>query len=585
VDMNNAIPILFQYVLITIHTRKQNQAHQYNEIVVFTPAQCLPRYRVKLIQNTPQAAIDDTLCYQMVLDFLGLGPYESVANAFEDAATAGHPGASVRLHWIYSGASKVISADSQALQNYQTLQTSSIEWLKCKANFRGGNDQESQFNLAWSYQHGLGCELNLAKAAQYYWIAAVQGHRDAQYQLGACCAVGVGINPDMHQAITYYELAAAQGHAHAHYVLLQCYELGLGIQENTAKALMHKQAAQKGKHPHLAGIGSPPMSPVIISPNAVLEQEIKQLKLQLTQQESKLKEKEHQFKRQHKHKIDELRQAVSAEKQAKDEIIAKHKQEYHMKDEIIAKKEAELRDKEEALQRQTSTLSSELSQKEGELNVLRTKLSEIEVLKSKMDQVERALGESKEREKHLNRKLTKKHKSINPQSPAPQPQPQIGQFSPIIHPKPSPKPALNTQQQEKQNQLVAACLKGDLALVKQMESQVVSLLFPSQEGLYPLVAAVYGCSLETVRYVELKLKDEARKQWGEVDANKAKENLMRWMPLALSLNPTYGELGNWYVKYNGASWCTFYDRECLKKEGYHYWGGWDGGVQRGEMGK
>ena len=163
-----------------------------------------------------------------------------------------------------------------------------------------------------------------------------------------------------------------------------------------------------------------------------------------------------------------------------------------------------------------------------------------------------------------------------PQSPT-QHQPQVGQFSSLFGSNPSVKPVhLNAQQQEKQNQLVAALLKGDLALVKQMESQGASLLYANQEGLYPLVAAVYGCSLETVRYVELKLKDEAGKQWAEVDANKALVNLNRWMPTDLSPKATYGELGNWYVKYNGASWCAVYDSECLKKQGYQNWGGWDG---------
>jgi len=98
--------------------------------------------------------------------------------------------------------------------------------------------------LAWCYQHGLGVERNLAKAAQY-WVAAVQGHSDMQYQLGICCAVGIGVKQDMRQAIFYYEQAAAQGHSQAHYVLLQCYESGLGIAFDAQKSLEHKQAVQK----------------------------------------------------------------------------------------------------------------------------------------------------------------------------------------------------------------------------------------------------------------------------------------------------------------------------------------------------
>ena len=124
-----------------------------------------------------------------------------------------------------------------------------------------------------------------------------------------------------------------------------------------------------------------------------------------------------------------------------------------------------------------------------------------------------------------------------------------------------------------QNPLVEALLKADLESVKMLEAEGASLLYPNMNGLYPLVAAVYGCSLETVRYVELKLKDEAEKQWAQVDTNKALENLNRWMPTDLSPNATHGELGKWYVKYNGASWCAVYDSECLKKEGFPNWGG------------
>ena len=124
-----------------------------------------------------------------------------------------------------------------------------------------------------------------------------------------------------------------------------------------------------------------------------------------------------------------------------------------------------------------------------------------------------------------------------------------------------------------QNPLVEALLKADLESVKRLEAEGASLLYPNMDGLYPLVAAVYGCSLETVRYVELKLKDEAGRQWLTVDANKALENLNRWMPTDLSPLATHRALAKWYLKYNGASWCAVYDSECLKKEGLTNWAG------------
>ena len=127
-----------------------------------------------------------------------------------------------------------------------------------------------------------------------------------------------------------------------------------------------------------------------------------------------------------------------------------------------------------------------------------------------------------------------------------------------------------------QNPLVEALLEADLESVKMLEAKGASLLYPNMNGLYPLVAAVYGCSLETVRYVELKLKDEAEKQWAQVNANKALKNLNRWMPTDLSPNATHEELGIWYVKHNGASWCAVYELECLKRAGSKYWHGCNG---------
>ena len=174
-----------------------------------------------------------------------------LSQAFEEAQDAGHPAACIRLHWLHSGGSGIIPANLAELVKYQTPPKETITWLKQKANFRGENNQEAQFNLAWCHQHGLGVEANLTKAAQYYWVAATQGHRDAQYQLGVCCASGIGVKQDMRQAIVYYEQAAKQGHVHAHYVLSQCYALGLGVLPDATKAKTHQQAAQKGRHPQL----------------------------------------------------------------------------------------------------------------------------------------------------------------------------------------------------------------------------------------------------------------------------------------------------------------------------------------------
>lgn len=252
-----------------------HEKSQYLEMVVFNPAQCLPRYQVKLVKSTPKPSIDASAVssYQMGLDFFGLGQYAQVSSAFEEAHDAGHPTAYIRLHWLHSGGNGILPVNSAELMKYQTPSKETIAWIKQKANYRGKNDHEAQFNLAWCHQHGLGIEVNLAKSAQYYWVAATQGHRDAQYQLGVCCSSGIGVKQNMQQAIGYYEQAAKQGHVQAHYVLSQCYALGLGVLANATKAKLHQQAAQKWRHPQL----------VTEQARVQSDQEIQQLKQQLNQ--------------------------------------------------------------------------------------------------------------------------------------------------------------------------------------------------------------------------------------------------------------------------------------------------------------
>ena len=289
---------------INYYPRQFNQVAAYREMVVFGPAQCLPRYRVKLIPSRPSYCFDNTalMTYQMALDFLNIHQYGSVATAFEEAEKAGYPASAIRLHWLYSGASGIIAQNIDACQKIQPPIKETLAALKYKASFRGENEKEAQFVLAWCYQQGFGVEVNHAKAAQYYWIAATQGHRDAQYHLGLCCATGIGVKQDMNQAILYYQQAAAQGHAHASYLLSQCYAFGLGVLPDPIKSAHYEQAAKKGNHPHLAG---KTVLPVIQSPGLEdkktilrLEQALEQKTVELQQMESAIVEKEQQLKQQ-----------------------------------------------------------------------------------------------------------------------------------------------------------------------------------------------------------------------------------------------------------------------------------------------
>ncbi len=158
-----------------------------------------------------------------------------------------------------------------------------------------------------------------------------------------------------------------------------------------------------------------------------------------------------------------------------------------------------------------------------------------------------------------------------------QKQPSIGtNFFTIYSPQ---KPTLKSnsiispQQQEKQNKLTKALLIGDIELVKTLENQGASFSCPDHDGCYPLVAAVYGCNLELVKYIEAILQTEALEQWEKVDVHHFSNILQSQMPSVLPQNPTHGELGRWYEEFKDASWCPFYDREILKKMDCTRWTG------------
>ena len=425
----------------------------YTEVVVFNPAQCLPRYRVKLLKSTPQPSIDDTALtnYQMGLDFLGLSQYAQVSNAFEEAHDAGHPAASIRLHWLHSGASGVIPANAIELSKYPTVSKETMAWLKTKASFRGGNDHEAQFSLAWCHQNGLGVEINLAKAAQYYWVAATQGHRDAQYQFGVCCSAGIGVQQNMREAIAYYQKAATQNHVHAHYVLSQCYTFGLGVLPDAAKATGHTQAAQKGRHPLLRGQamgGQPPTTTAVLMTTMITEAtspqtpipcnhgaEITSLKTGLAQKESELKQ---------------LNQALLTEKQIS-----------QTKDKTLAEKEKEI-------QRQRQTLltkDEQLGMKDFENQ---QKEVENQQLSTKIHQLETALQAASDRELALKMELNNAQRWVQPSSV----QPPQGNWSSGLFTTPSPlspSPVRPNQANLTAAQQVAATSKAVQGKIDQKE--------------------------------------------------------------------------------------------------------------------
>jgi localization factor PodJL len=69
------------------------------------------------------------------------------------------------------------------------------------------------------YAEGDGVAQAFEEAALWYRMAAEQGHRDAQYNLGGLYARARGVPPNLGQAYKWFSLAAAAGDADAAAVL------------------------------------------------------------------------------------------------------------------------------------------------------------------------------------------------------------------------------------------------------------------------------------------------------------------------------------------------------------------------------
>jgi TPR repeat protein len=72
-------------------------------------------------------------------------------------------------------------------------------------------DANAQFKLGSCYQRGVGVDINVAAAIEWYRKSAVQGYPSGQNALGACYSNGVGVDKNRKIALDWFKKAAAQG--------------------------------------------------------------------------------------------------------------------------------------------------------------------------------------------------------------------------------------------------------------------------------------------------------------------------------------------------------------------------------------
>jgi TPR repeat protein len=70
---------------------------------------------------------------------------------------------------------------------------------------------------------------NLARAAEYFRLAAEQGNAIGQVNFGFCLKNGDGVEKDVVRAVEYFRLSADQGNVEAQFHFATCLEKGTGI--------------------------------------------------------------------------------------------------------------------------------------------------------------------------------------------------------------------------------------------------------------------------------------------------------------------------------------------------------------------
>jgi hypothetical protein len=93
---------------------------------------------------------------------------------------------------------------------------------------------------------------NFGNAACWYYIAASQGHSEAQMDLGLALHFGMGVKQDYEQSFLWFKKSAGQGWVLAERALAECYESGFGVPKDAALARSwgersNRQAPQMGQ--------------------------------------------------------------------------------------------------------------------------------------------------------------------------------------------------------------------------------------------------------------------------------------------------------------------------------------------------
>ena len=106
---------------------------------------------------------------------------------------------------------------------------------------------KAQALMGYLYKDGKGVRRDLAEAAKWFGMAALQGDAEAQDWFGYLYETGQGVPQDYREAVRWYQMAAEQGNADAQKNLGLMYANGKGVAQSSQDAVMWlKKAAAQG---------------------------------------------------------------------------------------------------------------------------------------------------------------------------------------------------------------------------------------------------------------------------------------------------------------------------------------------------
>lgn len=104
------------------------------------------------------------------------------------------------------------------------------------------NSPYGQYQLAYCYEKGYGCECNYSLAAEWYEESFKNGFTKAAKKLGDFYFKGLGVKQNYTTAVNYY-LKVQESNSEACMILADCYSKGLGVERSAEKTFEYLNKA------------------------------------------------------------------------------------------------------------------------------------------------------------------------------------------------------------------------------------------------------------------------------------------------------------------------------------------------------